>query len=103
MLSGIPLSNAASEELMRIARRMARADSRESHIRMDDAEGYISTAFKHATMGGLSGMIFDAVLETERGTTDVRYLVRTVDLASDEETGEWTEWRELPPSGPLYN
>lgn len=103
MVSGIPFSSVVSEELMRIARRMAHTGSSVGHIRMDDAEGQITTQFKHASLVSISGVVFHADLETIRGNTQADYIVRTADLRSDDEDGEWTDWLQRPLSPHPYN
>lgn len=91
MVAGQPLSTPVRRILFRTAREMARSGQTRKHVRADDVEGVVSTAFRHESFAAISGIAFSAEIETSQGKTTAKYIVRVADLDADEE-GEWSPW-----------
>ena len=89
MWSGFLDSN-VHNTLFLAAREMVRDHREKQMIRNEWCEGLVRTKFTPALIGAVSGIIFDAEVETERGKSTVKYLVRTADLDEDIGELEWT-------------
>jgi len=94
MASGIRLSEEACDSLFFIALTMFNEKTRRRTFKAVDCEGEIKTDFRHAAMGDISGMVFEAKVEVGIGPKKtVRYIVRTNDLEHVEK-GVWSEWEQ---------
>jgi uncharacterized protein (UPF0254 family) len=88
------LSDLAREQLLRVARWMFKKDKRVAKIMHDDIQGRVHTDGEHTTMAGISGQVFEAQVIAANGNTEVRFMVRDVDLDDQQfeeilEKGEW--------------
>lgn len=62
------------------ARELIRLGRERCNIASDFLEGYIATTNKICALGGMTGVQFEAYVESNRGKGIVRYIVRTGDL-----------------------
>ncbi len=71
-----------AERLMLNACEMARQYKAARRVKTDEMDGRITTQFAHTCIGSVSGQLFEADVETERGSGKVRFIVK-MDLADD--------------------
>lgn len=90
MFAGRPLSTPVRDALLCTAREMVKNGRDRQWFRLDDGEGLILLA-GHGNVGGISGVLFSAEVETNEGKTAASYIVRRSDLDDDEE-GVWDPW-----------
>lgn len=91
-MSGLPISLAASDALLKTAKIMLDKNKSERRIYHDDIEGTVRTDFEYAVMGSLYGIVFEGDVITKKGSTVVRYLVRTEDFEGEKEA-VWKRFR----------
>lgn len=92
-VKGFGINDLILESLYRTARDMLRSREERRKVKNDDVEGVITTGFSAAGIGTFFGIQFQAEIETGRGRSDVRYIVRATGL--DEPDGE-NFWMMLP-------
>lgn len=80
LISGRVLSDNACEDLLLSCCAMARASKNTFDLKTDEVEGRIETDFVEGGMGGIWGCMFSAELETNEGTTKIRFIIRFNDL-----------------------
>lgn len=91
MNHGPGLTELIRQILFDTAQEMVRRDLKRKLVRNDDFEGVVTTNKDWARMGGVSGYVFRAVVESEAGVeNNVSYLVRPADL-EDLEGGRWVD------------
>jgi hypothetical protein len=59
-----------------VAQQLLEKEENSTRIKWKSGEGAISTNFEIANLGGMSGFVFEAVLDTTRGTLKIVYLVK---------------------------
>jgi hypothetical protein len=84
MVTGAALSDAIRNVLFDKAQELVRNGPPKVRLVHDDFEGQITTDGDTELMGSISGQVFNAVVETDRMKTTVRYLVRPGDLHIDQ-------------------
>lgn len=54
-------------------------------LKQGDCEGRVTTSFESANIGGIAGMLFEAELDAEEGSTHVTFIVREIDMETAQE------------------
>ena len=80
MRTGKQLTPDVCDRLFNTAREMFASEKSRYKVKAQDCEGVISTQGDRASLGGISGVVFDAELEVESGKTQIRFVVATGDL-----------------------
>ena len=75
LVSAVPLSTALSVLLLQAARMLARSGAGPQQISGELVRGRVWTDGREARLGTLGGSLFEAEVETERGSGRVRFLV----------------------------
>jgi hypothetical protein len=90
MTSGVPLSDMARTALFKTAQRMWRQKRRTLRIVHDDVEGELHTKKEVASLGGISGYVYEGEVATPKGCSKARFIVRENDLSDEDiERGQW--------------
>jgi hypothetical protein len=90
LVSAVPLSSALSLLLLQAARELGRSGSGPQEIAGERVHGRVWSEGREVRLGTLGGVLFEAEVETERGSGRVRFLVTRDGL---EESG-------APPAAP---
>ena len=80
MCSGLPLSEAASDGLYRVARAMIRQNKCEQKIYNDDVIGRVHTEFEKIQFVDTYGYKFIAEIQTDKGESYAEFLIRHSDI-----------------------
>lgn len=98
--AGIPLSPEALKVLFFGAQAMFDGSERKKRVNFPFVTGEIKTDFQAGVLGSVSGYLFHADIDTPRGSTNVRYLVRQADFGKiSPESFSFSCSREEDPSG----
>ena len=97
------LNDYARIVLLAAAVELMRSERASKQFKADQCEGRVRTEFRTCVLGGISGVKFAAVIESEHGTAKIEYLVEPRDLneginrAAQEavESGEGS-WTDIP-------
>ncbi len=84
----VPLTEEIRWELYKTAFEMHKRGRGEEKIKDETFEGKIVATGKTALIGGIFGHVFDANLECESGTGNVRFIVNAKDFLR-QENGVW--------------
>lgn len=76
MVHGISLSEKVRLELILAAKSMLVDNKNKTKIKTQFCEGAVYTNFQGALLGSVSGVVFMAEIETGKGNTSVKYLIR---------------------------
>ena len=77
------------------AYRMAVAYKAKEKFKTEEAEGHVTTQFGYAVLGGISGMVFEAEVETDHGRGKIRYILK-VDVAHEaRQKNQEVRWDEV--------
>lgn len=96
--SKVSLNDETRWALYRAAFTMFRERAEKRKFKTGMCEGEIRCDYKYCLLGNIRGTAFSATLETDRGTGNVKFIVNTSDLVSDED-GQWVpvDLGERPP------
>jgi hypothetical protein len=94
MFTGLPLNDSTRALLFDSAQAMCSEKSEYLEIKNKFCEGYVTTAWARGGMGYAQGIIFKAVLETDKGTTEIQYVVRETDIKGSDL--QWLEDQPFP-------
>ena len=86
-----PISDEVRDTLFANAYLMLRSMSKKKRVKTSYCEGFIKTNFKEIFLYGMTGIVFEARLETDTGDLKISYLVRHQDLEAVE-TAEYGAW-----------
>lgn len=107
MLSGMPLTGQISQALFDGAKKMWADGEEKLDVSTQEFEGRIRTQGKHSLLGSIGGVLFEANIETDLGSTNVRFIVQTRQLPDENarwtlcmpegdvdlgRPGDWTDW-----------
>ena len=101
MVAGPGIDEEVRELLFDTAQAMHRKGSRRFRLRGGNFEGLITTANKTAVIGGVTGTIFNAVIESETSKHVVSYLIRPMDM--ENYVCLWSDWDPTRPIDPHCN
>lgn len=82
MVSGLSLTDSLRTRLFIVACNMAKNGNARKILKEDDCAGMVTTEYKSANMGGISGVVFHADLEMEERQGKVRFIVRPTDISA---------------------
>ena len=68
-------------------------------LKRREFEGEVTTKGKTACIGGLSGIVFYGIIETEKRKIKISYIVRRSDLRTFKDDMDWcpASWADLEP------
>ena len=89
MTSGMPLTEEVRTALLLVGRDLLQAGDEMRIFRAADCEGGVSTEYKYAMLGTFGGVLLDAHVESDRGTTRVRFLLDPATVADIRGDGFW--------------
>lgn len=79
-LSGKPVTAKLSEVLFINSHYLIETNKKRTKIKGSEYNGFIKTYFKRANIDVISGIVFHAEVETNKGMTLVNYIIRDNDL-----------------------
>lgn len=95
MFSGKPLSDSAAEALFQSGCRCALLEKNSQNIFHDDVRGTIKTEFDYAMVGSITGIHFFAEISTEKGNTEVHFIIPSKDIEEVKNTEPyWTKVKD---------
>lgn len=80
MFCGTSLSDAARDALFQAACDCVCREKHERKVYNDDVEGVVYTKFNYGALDSIGGIVFEGDIETEKGATRTKFIVRTQDL-----------------------
>jgi hypothetical protein len=87
MFSGPGLTDNIRNILFDTAQEMVRKNKKKQKVEGENFEGQVTTLNKVIVNGGVTGMLFNAMIETEKASRVVSYMIRPTDLRSQD--GSW--------------
>ena len=103
VMSGVPLNDAISNILMFAGRKMIEAGKNRQKIKSPVCEGVLRTEFGRALLGTLSGITFEAEIESDRGKTKVRFLLDPDLTRAELNEGFWVDTDFAQAEHATYN
>ena len=98
LVASVYLDDEERDALSDVALTMATKNRAAQKVKTSRMEGRVTTRFDHAVLGGISGMVFEAEVETDRGRGKVRYIMK-IDVAVEvRERNLKTRWVKTSPS-----
>lgn len=99
MCVGGSLSDDIRSALFDTAQDMIEKKKPRWRLKRREFEGEVKTRGKVACIGGLSGIVFYAIVETEERKFKISYIVRRSDLRTFKDDMEWSgaAWADLEP------
>jgi hypothetical protein len=97
MTGGQPLTGTICNALLGTAQGLVRDQQRARAIEGDGYDGLVTTCFRRATLEFIAGYEFEARLETDLGSTEVRFVVRDGDLHDLDRLRWYLHTGEGPP------
>lgn len=91
MTSGQPLTDEIREVLFKTAQAMVKSGSKKRSFTRKTFEGQVTTKNEYLSIGNITGMHFEAIVEWGRTRSRVSFLVRSLDL--DGAPAAWTTVR----------
>lgn len=76
MVNGIPVTDELRIKLFKVACDMAKKKNVRRTFKGEDGEGMVVTSYQTTLMGTISGILFEADVETEEHQGKVSYIVR---------------------------
>ncbi|HVV15047.1 MAG TPA: hypothetical protein VHD55_01440 [Candidatus Paceibacterota bacterium] len=92
MVRGTGITNSMSSLLYRTAMQMVQEKKSSKKFKGGDCQGVLSTEWKYAGMGTISGLQFSAKVESAAGTTEVTFIIRSLDLDEPDDDS----WEAVP-------
>ncbi len=95
MVNGAGLTNVIRNHLFTLAQEMIAERQNKRKIINDDCEGIVTSKGARASMGPISGFQFYATLETDRGRSEISYIIRESDIRTEDlmwETLDYPIW-----------
>ena len=96
MFSGTPVSDAVADCLFEAACSCIIKEKNEKKIYHDDVRGMVHTNFDYGSTSEVSGILFEADVETEKGDTHIKYVVRDHDVEAARKYGKWLRLSPVP-------
>lgn len=90
VVKGGMLVDEVCDVLYDTAQEMVRRGVRKRKLKVHDMEGQVRTKFRHAHFGSVSGIVFEADVETDERTYQVSFVIEPSKIRSDQ--GVWEEW-----------
>ncbi len=75
LFSSQALTEPLALALYRVAAELYRTSQSAGALELQLAHGEVRNQHKHVTLAGIGGPLFEATVETERGTCEVRFLL----------------------------
>lgn len=77
MGSGIPVDDEIRSMLFHVSRNMLKTGKEKVKIKNDSLEGLVTTDFEIGCLGCVAGVMFNAEIDTDKGSGKVRFITNT--------------------------
>jgi hypothetical protein len=95
MWHGCNLSEAACDALFCAACDCIKKGKRSQKVKNDDVEGEVHTEYESGMTGSIGGILFEGDIDTEEGSTQVKYIVLPHDLQKARKNVHWVKWEDF--------
>ncbi len=98
IVTGFPLDTGTCQALYEGARKLYASGSEKVKLKGDAFEGRLTSKRRDSVLGGIAGALFEAILETDIGTTKAEFIIPIGELPSKKAT-----WTMTTPNGETFD